>query len=95
MASNGSIGSAPLNLLPNTKKFVTFFHAEIEAGRLPVRELPMTLKASLCLRFHTQSRPLSAAGLQLLQWQLWPRLSPVISKRARWLMVQKAAAGEQ
>ena len=37
----------PLNLLPYTQKTDTFFHADIEAGRLPVRELPYTSKVSM------------------------------------------------
>jgi hypothetical protein len=36
------IGSGPVNLLPSTFNPVTFFHTDIEAGRLPVRELPCT-----------------------------------------------------
>ena len=40
-------GTTPVNLLPNTWKFVTFFHADKEAGRLPVRELVPTLKNSM------------------------------------------------
>ena len=42
MALNGSIGNRPLNLLPYKLNTVTFFHADIEAGRLPVRELSLT-----------------------------------------------------
>jgi hypothetical protein len=47
MAPNCIIGSAPLNLLPCTKNTLAFFNADIEAGRLPVRELLPTLKPSM------------------------------------------------
>ena len=39
-------GTMPLNSLPATRKYVTFCHADKAAGRLPVRELPDTSKAS-------------------------------------------------
>ena len=55
MVPNGSIGSAPLNLLPSTKNLVTFFHANIEAGRLLVRELSATSKSSMSTNALTDS----------------------------------------
>ena len=58
MALNCSIGSAPLNLLPSTSNPVTFFHADIEAGRLPVRELPSTWKYSMSTNAFTASATL-------------------------------------
>ena len=55
MALNCSIGSAPLNLLPSTVNCVTFFHADIEAGRLPVREFSHTSKVSMSTNAFTAS----------------------------------------
>ena len=55
MALNCSIGSAPLNLLLSTLKYATFFHADIEAGRLPVRELSPTPKVSMSTNAFTDS----------------------------------------
>ena len=42
-----SVGSAPSKWVSRTEKCFTFFHADIEAGRLPLRRLPATLKDSM------------------------------------------------